>query len=129
MPNKNDNMNYSVQLIVRDDVVVTFNALKDLQALGYARDDSTIIYKKVRVPAGYCTDFQNFIVTYSSIISGNHAGIFGQVPEQLSDSDVVRFLGVCSLSLEKCGRDGLTKDDVVNYIQYRRSQKKSNNYK
>lgn len=125
MPNKNDNMNYSVQLIVKDNAVVTFNTLKELQALGYAREDSTIVYKKVRVPAGFCTDFQNFIMTYGSIISGDHAGVFGQVPEELSDNDAVRFLGVCTLSLERCGRPGLSKDDVVNYLQYRNSQKKS----
>ena len=129
MPNKNDNMNYTVQLIVKDDAVITFNTLKDLQALGYAREDSTIIYKKVCIPAGFCTDFQNFIMTYGSIISGDHAGVFGQVPEYLSDNDAVRFLGVCSLSLEKCGRAGLSKDDVINYLQFRKSQKKSNNHK
>ena len=32
-------------------------------------------------------------MTYGSIISGDHAGVFGQVPEYLSDNDAVRFLG------------------------------------
>ena len=127
MPNKDENMNYSLELVVKGDAIVTFDTLKKLQELGYAREDSTIVYKKVRVPAGFCTDFQNFIVTYGSIVSGDHAGVFGQVPDGLNNNDAVRFLGVCSLSLEKCGRSGLSKDDVVNYLQYRDSQKKKKN--
>ena len=62
MEKSNKTSNFSVELTVKNnDVVETFDSLKELQEMGYAGVDSTIVYKKVRVPAGYCTDFHNFI--------------------------------------------------------------------
>ena len=63
--------------------------------------DSTIVYKRVRVPAGYCTDFHNFIITYGAIISGDHASIYEQVPEDL-DYDKTYTLTIPAISAD-CG--------------------------
>ena len=57
------NKKFSLELTVKnDEVVETFDSLKQLQEMGYAGVDSTIVYKRSRVPAGYCTDFHNFII-------------------------------------------------------------------
>ena len=130
MEKSNKTSNFSVELTVKNnDVVETFDSLKKLQEMGYAGVDSTIVYKNVRVPAGYCTDFHNFIITYGAIISGDHASVFEQVPEDLEKDDVLRFLVTCSQSLEKCDRLGLSRDDVVNFLDYRESQKNSESKK
>ena len=109
------NKKFSLELTVKnDEVVETFDSLKQLQEMGYAGVDSTIVYKRVRVPAGYCTDFHNFIITYGAIISGDHASIYEQVPEDLDYDNTLRFLATCTMSLEKCEREGLSKEDVLN---------------
>ena len=119
------NKKFSLELTVKnDEVVETFDSLKELQEMGYAGVDSTIVYKRVRVPAGYCTDFHNFIITYSAIISGDHASIYEQVPEDLDYDNTLRFLATCTMSLEKCEREGLSKDDVMNFLAMRGLTKK-----
>ena len=111
------NKKFSLELTVKNDgVVETFDSLKQLQEMGYAGVDSTIVYKRVRVPAGYCTDFHNFIITYGAIISGDHASIYEQVPEYLDYDNTLRFLATCTMSLEKCEREGLSKEDVLNFL-------------
>lgn len=121
---KEKNKCFSVELTVKnDEVVETFDSLKELQEAGIAGVDSTIVYKRVRVPAGYCVDFHNFMVTYGAIISGDHASIFEQVPESLGYDDILRFLVICSLSLEKQERLGLAKEDVVNFLELRKMKK------
>ena len=119
------NKKFSLELTVKnDEVVETFDSLKQLQEMGYAGVDSTIVYKRVRVPAGYCTDFHNFIITYGAIISGDHASIYGQVPEDLDYDNTLRFLATCTMSLEKCEREGLSKEDVLNFLAMRGLTKK-----
>lgn len=114
------NKKFSLELTVKnDEVVETFDSLKQLQEMGYAGVDSTIVYKRVRVPAGYCTDFHNFIITYGAIISGDHASIYEQVPEDLDYDNTLRFLAICTMSLEKCEREGLSKEDVLNFLSMR----------
>lgn len=125
----NINKNFTMELTVKDDPVVTFDTLKELQNMGYAKEDSTIVYKRVRVPAGYCTDFHNFIITYGAIISGDHASVFEQVPEELERDNILRFLATCSLSLEKCERPGLSQDDVINFLELRKQKKDDINQK
>lgn len=117
--------NFCVQLVVKDDVVATFEALTKLKELGYAGNDSKIVFNGVLVPAGYCVDFQNFIVTYGAIVSGDQASIFEQVPESLSRRDAIKFLAQCSNSMEKQGREPIERDDVANFLEYRASQKSS----
>lgn len=118
--------NYVLNLAVKPegDPVATFNDLKELQKLGYAHNGSSIIYKGVCVPAGYCVDYRNFIVTHSAIVSGDQALIYEQVPTDLERDDIVQFLLVCARSLKKQGRVPLTKEDVMTFIEYRESQKK-----
>ena len=119
------NKKFSLELTVKnDEVVETFDSLKELQEMGYAGVDSTIVYKRVRVPAGYCSDFHNFIITYGAIISGDHASIYEQVPEDLDYHNTHRFLATCTMSLEKCEREGLSKDDVMNFLAMRGLTKK-----
>ena len=119
------NKKFSLELTVKnDEVVETFDSLKELQEMGYAGVDSTIVYKRVRVPAGYCADFHNFIITYGAIISGDHASVFEMVPEGLDYDNTLKFLVTCSMSLEKCDRDGLSRDDVVNFLAMRGLSKK-----
>ena len=119
------NKNFSLELTVKNnEVVETFDSLKQLQEMGYAGVDSTIVYKRVRVPAGYCTDFHNFIITYGAIISGDHASIYEQVPEDLDYDNTLRFLATCTMSLEKCEREGLSKEDVLNFLSMRGLTKK-----
>lgn len=119
------NKKFSLELTVKnDEVVETFDSLKQLQEMGYAGVDSTIVYKRVRVPAGYCTDFHNFIITYGAIISGDHASIYEQVPEDLDYDNTLRFLAICTMSLEKYEREGLSKDDVLNFLSMRGLTKK-----
>lgn len=119
------NKKFSLELTVKnDEVVETFDSLKQLQEMGYAGVDSTIVYKRVRVPAGYCTDFHNFIITYGAIISGDHASIYEQVPEDLDYDNTLRFLAICTMSLEKCEREGLSKEDVLNFLSMRGLTKK-----
>ena len=114
------NKKFSLELTVKNnEVVETFDSLKQLQEMGYAGVDSTIVYKRVRVPAGYCTDFHNFIITYGAIISGDHASIYEQVPEDLDYDNTLRFLAICTMSLEKCEREGLSKEDVLNFLSMR----------
>ena len=120
--NKKD---YSIELTVEDSPVVTFDALQKLKELGYAGNDSTIVLKGVRVPAGYCPDFQSFIVTHGAIVSGDQALIFEQVPENLNRADIIKFLLTCSKSLEKCGRLGLMRSEVKKFLEYRASQIKN----
>ena len=115
--------NFSLHLKVKEDSVKTFEALKELQQLGYAGTDSTITFNGVCVPAGYCVDFQNFIVTYGAIISGDHASVYEQVPEELGRTDAIRFLALCSNSMAKQGRSPIEKEDVANFLEYRASQK------
>lgn len=119
------NKNFSVELRVKvgGDSEPTFVALKELQSLGYANEDSTILLKNVRVPAGYCSDFQHFIVTYGAIVSGDHALTFDQIPSDFSELKTVKFLAVCSTSMESQGRVGFTQDEVKNFLEYRKSQK------
>ena len=119
------NKKFSLELTVKnDEVVETFDSLKELQEMGYAGVDSTIVYKRVRVPAGYCKDFHNFIITYGAIISGDHASVFEQVPEELDYDNTLRFLVTCTKSLESCEREGLSKDDVINFLAMRGLTKK-----
>ena len=119
------NKKFSLELTVKNnEVVETFDSLKQLQEMVYAGVDSTIVYKRVRVPAGYCTDFHNFIITYGAIISGDHASIYEQVPEDLDYDNTLRFLATCTMSLEKCEREGLSKDDVLNFLSMRGLTKK-----
>ena len=119
------NKKFSLELTVKnDEVVETFDSLKELQEMGYAGVDSTIVYKRVRVPAGYCSDFHNFIITYGAFISGDHASIYEQVPEDLDYDYTLRFLATCTMSLEKCEREGLSKDDVMNFLAMRGLTKK-----
>lgn len=119
------NKKFSLELTVKnDEVVETFDSLKQLQEMGYAGVDSTIVYKRVRVPAGYCIDFHNFIITYGAIISGDHASIYEQVPEDLDYDNTLRFLAICTMSLEKCEREGLSKEDVLNFLSMRGLTKK-----
>lgn len=119
------NKKFSLELTVKNnEVVETFDSLKQLQEMGYAGVDSTIVYKRVRVPAGYCTDFHNFIITYGAIISGDHASIYEQVPEDLDYDNTLRFLAICTMSLEKCEREGLSKEDVLNFLSMRGLTKK-----
>lgn len=121
---KEKNKCFSVELTVKNnEVVETFDTLKELQENGIAGVDSTIVYKRVRVPAGYCVDFHNFIVTYGAIISGDHASIFEQVPDSLGYDDTLRFLATCSLSLEKQERLGLAQEDVINFLELRKLKK------
>lgn len=127
---KDINKCFAMELTVKDnEVVETFDALKELQGAGYAGVDSTIVYKRVRVPAGYCEDFHNFMVTYGAIISGAHASVFEQVPDSLEYDDVIRFLATRSLSLEKCDKEGLSQDDVINFLELRKLKKKEENQK
>ena len=119
------NKKFSLELTVKNnEVVETFDSLKQLQEMGYAGVDSTIVYKRVRIPAGYCTDFHNFIITYGAIISGDHASIYEQVPEDLDYDNTLRFLATCTMSLEKCEREGLSKEDVLNFLSMRGLTKK-----
>ena len=47
MEKSNKTSNFSVELTVKNnDVVETFDSLKELQEMGYAGVDSTIVYKK-----------------------------------------------------------------------------------
>ena len=124
------NKKFSLELTVKnDEVVETYDSLKELQDLGYAGEDSTIVYKRVRVPAGYCVDFHNFIITYGAIISGDHASIYEQVPENLDYDNTLRFLAICTRSLEKCEREGLSRDDVMNFLAMRGLVKEEGNQK
>ena len=130
MENKRRSENFSLELTVKNNAVVeTFDSLKELQEMGFAGVDSTIVYKRVRVPAGYCADFHNFIITYGAIISGDHATVFEQVPEELDYDNTLKFLATCSISLEKCDRVGLSQDDVINFLEYRNLKKDDTNQK
>lgn len=117
--------NFSVELCVKHNSEPTFYALKELQEIGYAHEDSTILFNGVRVPAGYCTDFQQFIVTYSAIVSGDHSLVYDQIPLDFSELDAAKFLATCSKSMESQGREAFTQDEVRDFFEYRRSQKKS----
>ncbi len=119
------NKNFSVELRVKGNSEPTFYALKELQEIGYAYEDSTIVLNGVRVPAGYCNDFQQFIVTYGAIVSGNHALVYDQIPSDMSEIDVAKFLVVCSKSMEDQGRDAFTQSEVRDFLEYRRFQKSS----
>lgn len=117
------NKNFSVELCVRKNSEPTFYALKELQEIGYAREDSTILFNGVRVPAGYCSDFQQFIVTYSAIVSGDHALIYDQIPLEFSELDAAKFLATCSKSMESQGREAFSQTEVRDFFEYRKSQK------
>lgn len=114
--------NFSVQLIVKNNPVVTFKFLKGLQDLGYANNDSTIVANRIRVPAGYCTDYSHFLATYNAIRTGDRATVYDLVPKDLDDSAVVRFIGICSSSMRVMGFESFTNDEVRNFLQYRASQ-------
>lgn len=117
------NRNFSVELCVKKNSEPTFYALKELQEIGYAHEDSTIVFNGIRVPAGYCADFQQFIVTYSAIVSGDHALVYDQIPLEFSELDAAKFLAVCSKSMESQGREPFSQSEVSDFFEYRRSQK------
>lgn len=125
MENTDYTKNFSVELVVKEDPGETYTALDELKKLGYADNDSTIVFKNVRVPAGYCENFRDFMVTYGAIVTGDHALLFDQVGEDFTVRDAVHFLGVCSNSMKRCGREGFTNNEVRSFLEYRKSQNTS----
>lgn len=131
--NSQKNENFSVQLNVNshadDDArasVETFEALKELQKIGFADSYSTIVFNGIHVPAGCCVDYQHFIVTYGAIQSGDHALVYDQVLEDFDTVLAVHFIAVCSQSMKRIGRVPFDKDEVKDFLRYRASIKSRN---
>ncbi len=110
---------FSIQLNVKDNSAVTFKFLKGLQELGYANKDSTIVLNRVRVPAGYCSDYCHFLSTYNAILTGDRGLVYDLVPDDFSIHDAIGFIAVCSSSMSDRGFDEFTADEVHNFFQYR----------
>lgn len=120
---------FSVQLNVKDNPVTTFKFLKGLQDLGYANKDSMIVVNRVRVPAGYCSDYIHFLTIYNAIQTGDRATVYDLVPDDLDVSDVVHFIGICSSSMKSIGFESFTNDEVRNFLQYRQASQQNRGQK
>lgn len=110
--------NYTVDFkVTHGNAEDVFETMKTYQKLGILVDEQAgIVFNDVRVPAGYLTDFIEFIDIYTSIVHGNK-GKITEVASTLDSESVSPFLNHCSTEMEKLELEAFSADEIDSIVE------------
>lgn len=104
----------AIDFCVHDDATLEngFDVMKQYRDLGFADEDSNILYKGVSIPAGYCEDYNQVLNIYNGICSGSAVKIVNSLPTSFGLNAVCKVLAHCVQEVEKLNVPMTIKTDT-----------------
>lgn len=101
-----------------------FKIMKEYQNAGMADKNSCIIYKRLRLPAGFYDKWEDCLKLYNSIVEKNLDGIKDSLPNNIMEEDVDSIEGAIDLLYYRLHKESIDDDFLDQIVEERINKNK-----